>query len=109
MFCSIEIIEKITLKYKIPSVIRSVQTHWHFSTQNPNNAIGLIATQTVKIVGRRRNSGTADAFSSDDARYITFLVILQIRLQISQQFVYVSHRFTPQVETDDLCKLLTIL
>lgn len=94
------------MKYKISSVVRSVQAYWHFSTQNPKSAIALLATQTVKIVCRRRNSGIADAFSSDDARYIMFLVILQIRLQISQKFVYVSHRFIPQAENYDLVNFL---
>ena len=45
-FCSIIIIEKITMKYKILSVVRSVQMYWDFSTQNRNSAIALLGTQT---------------------------------------------------------------
>ena len=35
------------MKYKIPSVVRNVQMYSDFSTQNLNNAIALLGTQTV--------------------------------------------------------------
>ena len=43
-FRSIKIIEKITMKYKIPTVFRSVEMYCDFSTQNLNSAIALLAT-----------------------------------------------------------------
>ena len=34
------------MKYKVLSVVRSVQMYWDFSTQNRNSAIALLGTQT---------------------------------------------------------------
>ena len=41
-------IDRITMKYKIPSVVHGVQMYWDFSTQNLNSAIALPGAQTVK-------------------------------------------------------------
>ena len=38
------------MKYKIPSIVRSVQIYWDFPTQNLNSAIALLGTQTVNNV-----------------------------------------------------------
>lgn len=43
-----KIIQKITIKYKIPSVVLSVQMYLNFSTQKLNNAIALLGTRTVE-------------------------------------------------------------
>ena len=37
------------MKYKILSVVRSVQMYWDLPIQNLNSAIALLGTETVKL------------------------------------------------------------
>ena len=65
------------MKYKTPSVVRSVQMYWDFSMQNLNSTIALLGTQTIKLDFLKKRSAIWINFIP----YVRFLFSRRITLQ----------------------------